>query len=211
MLLHKRHYKAHMKLQLVITYRHEKRKPFRPTASVHHPSCRDGAVYSVHTNTRNANPTPPNVHRPFVTTREKTQRRVRFVGWVDGGPDLEHLLAGMSLLFNPSLMASETFSVINIQAMAVGTPVAAFGTAGMLEYLSPGVNALVLDEAEPRKVATALAELLLDRPRLDALAERGRKDVLSNFRADTAVERWADLYESLMGRGAWAVEPGKTS
>lgn len=121
---------------------------------------------------------------------------MQFLGWVDGA-DLEHLLAGMSLLFNPSL-ASETFSIINIQAMAVGTPVAAFGTAGMLEYLSPNVNALVLDEAEPHKVATALAGLFHDRPRLDALAARGKKDIISNFGADTAVVRWAELYESLV-------------
>lgn len=123
---------------------------------------------------------------------------MHFVGWADGA-DLEHLLAGMSLLFNPSLMSSETFSIINIQAMAVGTPVAAFGTGGMLEYLSPNVNALLLDEAEPHKVATAVAELLLDRPRLDALAERGKADIISSFGADVAVERWAELYESLVG------------
>lgn len=135
---------------------------------------------------------------------------MRFTGWVEGA-DLERLLAGMSILFNPSLAISETFSVINIQAMSVGTPVAAFGTGGMLEYLSPNVNALVLDEAEPSKVAAEVAELLLDRPRLDALAERGKADVLSNFRVDTAVERWAELYESLLGRGRWAGMPGRAS
>jgi len=104
----------------------------------------------------------------------------------------------MSLLFNPSLLPTETFSIVNIQAMAVGTPVAAFGNGGMLEYLSPNVNALVLDDAEPGKVASALAELLLDRPRLDALAEKGKAHILSNFGADAAVERWAELYESLV-------------
>lgn len=133
---------------------------------------------------------------------------MHFTGWVDGA-DLERLLAEMSLLFNPSL-APETFSVINIQAMSAGTPVAAFGTGGMLEYLSANVNALVLDEAEPHKVATAVAELLLDRPRLDALAERGKVEVVSNFRADTAVERWAELYESLLDRGGWAGESGRS-
>lgn len=106
------------------------------------------------------------------------------------------LLGGMSLLLNPSL-AMETFSIINIQAMSVGTPVAAFGIAGMLEYIAPNMNALVLDDAEPRAVAKAVADLLLDRPRLNALAERGMLDVSSNFRTNTAVDRWAELYETL--------------
>ena len=134
----------------------------------------------------------------FAVLRGNTGRRAHFLGWVDG-VDLEHRLAEMSLLFNPSMFSSETFSVVNIQAMAVGTPVAAFGTGGMLEYLSPNVNALVLDDAEPGKVAAALAEVLLDRPRLDAFAERGKAHVLSNFAADVAVKRWAELYESLVG------------
>lgn len=82
----------------------------------------------------------------------------------------------MSLLFNPSL-APETFSIVNIQAMSAGTPVVAFGTGGMLEYLSPNVNALVLDDANPHKVATAVVELLLDRPHLDALAERAKTEM----------------------------------
>lgn len=97
---------------------------------------------------------------------------------------------------NPSL-AMETFSIINIQAMSVGTPVAAFGIAGMLEYIAPNMNALVLDDAEPRAVAKAVADLLLDRPRLNALAERGMLDVSLNFRTNTAVDRWAELYETL--------------
>eukprot|EP00903_Cladosiphon_okamuranus_P005408 g5396.t1 len=89
---------------------------------------------------------------------------------------------------------------LGLASQSVGTPVAAFGTGGMLEYLSPNVNTLVLDEAEPHKVATAVAELLLDGPRLDALAERGIRDVLlSNFQVETAVERWAELYEKLLG------------
>lgn len=120
-----------------------------------------------------------------------------FAGWASEGADLYRLLAGMTLLFNPSLSPSETFSIINIQAMSVGTPVAAFGAAGMLEYLSPNVNALFLDDPGPRDIATAISELLLDRPRLDALAERGRLDVSSSFGADAALNRWADLYETL--------------
>lgn len=143
--------------------------------------------------------------RPHQPKHNKTTnthtRRAYFAGWASEGDDLYRLLAGMSLLFNPSLSPSETFSIINIQAMLAGTPVAAFGAAGMLEYLSPDVNALLLDDPEPRAIATAIAELLLDRPRLDALAARGRLDVALSFGADTALNRWADLYETLARRG----------
>ncbi|CAM9801608.1 unnamed protein product [Ectocarpus sp. 12 AP-2014] len=120
--------------------------------------------------------------------------RMHFAGWVDEGK-LESLLAGMTLLFNPSLSQSETFSVVNIQAMSAGTPVAAFGIGGMLEY----GNLALLDDTDPSAISTAIAGLLLDRPRLEALAERGRAHVSSAFRADVALDRWAELYQSLGG------------
>lgn len=138
-----------------------------------------------------------------AVSSEKNCRRVYFAGWAEG-VDLQRLLAGMSLLFNPSLWPSETFSIINIEAMSVGTPVAAFGIAGMLEYLTPNVNALVLDYAEPRAIAAEIAVLLLNRPRLNALATRGKLDVLSSFGAETALNRWADLYERLARGGGVA-------
>ncbi|CAM9914424.1 unnamed protein product, partial [Scytosiphon promiscuus] len=122
--------------------------------------------------------------------------RVHFTGWAYGA-HLQRLLKGMTLLFNPSLAESETFCIVNIEAMSLGTPVAAFGIGGMLEY----GNFELLDDAEPRAVAATLAELLLDRPRLGALAERGRVEVMSNFQADVALDRWALLYETLVGRG----------
>lgn len=120
------------------------------------------------------------------------------MGWAEGESVQRHL-AGMSLLFNPSLVP-ETFCVSNIEAMAAGTPVAAFGVGGMLEYLSPGANSFVLDDADPRAAAAAIASVLRDRPSLERLAAAGKRDVFTSFRADTALERWADLYETL-GRG----------
>lgn len=102
----------------------------------------------------------------------------------------------MSLLFNPSLVP-ETFSVANIQAMEAGTPIVSFGVGGMLEYLSPGVNALILDDPDPRPVAASIAQLLLDPARLKVFAERGRSHVLRHFRKETALGRWAELYEAL--------------
>lgn len=147
----------------------------------------------------------PRIHRSrgcfffCGTPSQPHHRRVHFVGWAEGDK-LQRYLEGMNLLFNPSL-APETFCVSNIEAMAAGTPVAAFGIGGMLEYLSPGDNSFVLDDADPRAAAVAIASVLRDRPRLERLAAAGKRDVLTSFRADTALERWAELYEAL-GRGA---------
>lgn len=120
---------------------------------------------------------------------------MHFAGWADG-VDLQRLLTEMDILFNPSL-APETFCVANIEAMAAGTPVAAFGVGGMLEYLLPGDNALVLDNPEPRAAATEITKALLDPRGLKTMAENGRRDVSTYFRVDTAVDRWSELYEAL--------------
>lgn len=68
----------------------------------------------------------------------------------------------------------------------------------MLEYLVPDVNALVLDQPnDAGVVGTALAGLISNDLLLERMGARAREDVLENFRAETALGRWAALYEAL--------------
>lgn len=102
----------------------------------------------------------------------------------------------MDLLFNPSL-GHETFSIANIEAMAAGVPVAAYGIGGMLEYLIHDENALVLDNADPRASAADIAALLRNPARRGRLSSRARQQIKAHFGWETSIKRWADLYEAL--------------
>lgn len=103
----------------------------------------------------------------------------------------------MDLLFNPSLAPSETFCIVNIEAMAVGTPVTAFGIGGMLEYLKPGVNALVMNDPHPPAAAAVIVEAIFDCDRMEAFAVRATADVRKHFRADLALQRWTQMLNAL--------------
>lgn len=124
-------------------------------------------------------------------------RHVHFAGWADEGNGVSAWLENIDLLFNPSLTSSETFGIVNIEAMASGTPVAAFGSGGMMEYLVGGVNSLILDDTKPSIAAASIANLLQDTRQLSELRDQARQDVLEKFVAGTSVRRWAELYEAL--------------
>lgn len=121
---------------------------------------------------------------------------MRFTGWASA-EDVPRHVSNMDIFFNPSL-AAETFALVNIEAMAAGTPVACFGVGGMLEYIIPDVNSVVLDRPEPRAAARDIAALLEQPERLAELGSRARESVLENFRAESSVRRWATLYDSLV-------------
>jgi glycosyltransferase involved in cell wall biosynthesis len=79
---------------------------------------------------------------------------VHFAGWVD--KDLPEHLAGIDILVNPSLRSwSETFCIVNIEAMSMQIPLVTFGVGGVAEYVSPPStaieerNALLVDEPTP--------------------------------------------------------------
>lgn len=103
----------------------------------------------------------------------------------------------MNLLFNPSLAPSETFCIVNIEAMSAGTPIAAFGIGGMLEYLKPGINSLVINDPHPPAAAAAIVEAIFACDRMEALAERAKADIRKHFRADLALQRWSQLFNAL--------------
>lgn len=76
-------------------------------------------------------------------------------------------------------------------------------SGGMLEYLVHDTNSLIFNTSDPHAVAMELAELLSDAPRLERVGARARDDVMRYFRAETALDRWAALYEAL-GNGLGA-------
>ncbi len=118
--------------------------------------------------------------------------RVRFLGHRE---DVPHLLAAADLVVLPSLY--EGLPNVVLEAMRFGKPVVA--TA------APGTTELVLDQQTgllvPRRNHVALAQAIrtvLDDPALAArLGAAGRARVETEFRAETMVGRFAELFERL--------------
>jgi glycosyltransferase involved in cell wall biosynthesis len=93
---------------------------------------------------------------PARATLEHDYPRVRFLGFQQG-ETLAQSFAGASVLVFPS--RTDTYGLVMLEALACGTPVAAFPVTGPLDVLVPGVTG-VMDEDLGR---ACLAALQLDR------------------------------------------------
>ena len=109
----------------------------------------------------------------------------------------------------------EPFGIINLEAMACGTPVVASAVGGIPEVVVHGETGLLvpveqMTEApfEPvdadkfaRELAAAINELMRDEPRRRKMAEASRRRVEEQFSWSAIAKKTADLYgEACAGR-----------
>jgi len=102
---------------------------------------------------------------PELELLKRRHPEVRFLG-VLSRPDLARLYSSVDVFVFPS--RTDTFGLVMLEALACGTPVAAFPVQGPLDVVG-GSNVAVLDE-DLRKAA--LAALRIDRAACRAHAER---------------------------------------
>jgi glycosyltransferase involved in cell wall biosynthesis len=94
----------------------------------------------------------------------------------------------------------EPWGLAPLEAMASGTPVVATGMGGSGEYLSDGVNALLVPDRDPDALAAAVTRLR-DDPELRAALRGGGLQTAANYRAGAFFEA---LEQALEQRAAAA-------
>lgn len=83
--------------------------------------------------------------------------KIKFWGYVSNAKKFE-LLAKSHLLINPSV--HEGWGLVNIEANAVGAPVVAYGSAGLVDSVKNGVSGLVLGQNTSQEMAKQARTLL---------------------------------------------------
>lgn len=116
--------------------------------------------------------------------------RIRYVGEL-GHDGKASLVAGARALLYP-VQSAEPFGLVLAEAMACGTPVAAFGRGAANELVEPGVTGGLFDTSE------ALVAGLPDVMALDRTAVRAR--AAARFGADRMVDDYVALYRQLRHR-----------
>ena len=81
-------------------------------------------------------------------------RNITFLGWVSD-ERRQKLLSQAQGLLHPQL---EDAGITQLEAMACGTPVIAYGAGGALEVVQPKVNGLLHEAQTPRSLITALEQ-----------------------------------------------------
>ncbi len=117
-----------------------------------------------------------------------------------------HLTRARALVL-PSMDASETFGLVQLEAMAAGVPVIASDLAtGVREVGEPGRTCLLVPPGETGPLADAMTSLLDDPEFVGKLGAAGRRRFQDRFTREAMLDRLLDWYSSLI-----STYPGEVS
>jgi glycosyltransferase involved in cell wall biosynthesis len=88
----------------------------------------------------------------------------------------------------------EPFGIVMLEAMACAVPVVATRVGGPATVIDPGVTGLLVDPTDTDSFAEALATLICDPGKRQALGRRGRQEVEARFSWGIIVERHLAAY-----------------
>jgi glycosyltransferase involved in cell wall biosynthesis len=98
----------------------------------------------------------------------------------------------------PSIQDNQPNTVL--EAMACGTPVVGFDVGGIPEMIRSGMTGLLAPVGDAMSLGHAISELLQCSDKRTAMASACRNIVMQDYRRETQVRRYADLYESQLRR-----------
>ncbi len=109
--------------------------------------------------------------------------------------DPRHTLARLDVF----VLATHTegLPVSILEAMAFGLPVVATRVGGIPEIVQHGVTGILVPPDDPKALASAIIELLVDRPKAHRMGMRGRSRIARHFHIERMVKEMEDLYHAL--------------
>ena len=157
-------------------------------------------------------PDTPEIAAEMKAAVTEAQRERSGVIWIDKMLSKEEIIAlysGAELFVCPSIY--EPFGIINLEAMACGTPVVASAVGGIPEVVLHGETGLLVPveqmkvapfepvdaEKFARDLASAINEMMRDEPRRRKMAEASRRRVEEQFSWSAIAHRVVDLYREV--------------
>jgi glycosyltransferase involved in cell wall biosynthesis len=122
------------------------------------------------------------------------EKNFRFVGKVK---DIREIIS----LFDVGVVSSvgsETICRVTLEYMSMGKPVVGTSVNGIPEAVKDGVNGLVVEPKNARKLALALLELLQDEQKRKKFGEKSRNIVLDKFTLNVFAQKTEEVYRSLL-------------
>jgi len=110
--------------------------------------------------------------------------------------DLLRAMAEAAVVVVPS--RDEAFGLVNIEAMAMGTPVVASRVGGIPEIVRDGVDGLLFEPGNAEELAERLMRLLKDEELRADMGRNARQRFLAEFESSRVVKRQADWLEGLV-------------
>lgn len=145
-------------------------------------------------------PDTPEIEREFRERYEELSRVRAGVHWVPQmlpRPEVIQLLTHAAAFVCPSVY--EPLGIVNLEAMACGTPVVASRVGGVPEVVEDGVTGVLVpvDDVFEQGLARALDSVLGDPEAARRMGEAGRERAVGVFGWDAVARRTAALYEEI--------------
>jgi len=118
---------------------------------------------------------------------------VDMVGHVDSGRCAELISRARAVLV-PSAW-EETFGLVAVEAMAVGTPPIAAGHGSFVELISPGVDGALFRPGDPGALALAIADAEAHPEQYETYGDQARKTYEQRFDPDQSLKHLLEIYD----------------
>lgn len=130
---------------------------------------------------------------------------VTFAGYLQRA-QVPRFLASARAVLLPSQW-EETFGLVAVEAMAVGTAPIASGHGSFPELITPGVDGALFPQADTGALVDLLASVDDDPQRWDGYGQAGRRTYLTRFTPQANVDRLIDIYEFAVKYPAGSANP----
>jgi phosphatidyl-myo-inositol alpha-mannosyltransferase len=134
--------------------------------------------------------------RAHLQTAYADDRRIQWLGRVTDGDKIGHLRAASTVCV-PSVHG-ESFGIVLLEAMAVGTPVVASDLPGYRALVADGTAALLVPPGDHVALAAALQCVLDDPAGTDLMRARGIVQARS-LSLDSLTRRYTAIYDAVVG------------
>jgi glycosyltransferase involved in cell wall biosynthesis len=110
--------------------------------------------------------------------------------------DMEKIYAALDVFVLPS--RQEGFGRVNIEAMAMETPVVAFDAEGIREVITDGETGLVVTGGDVGGLAAAVIRVLKSKDLARKLGEQGRISVIQRFSIQSHATTMESVYRDIL-------------
>jgi glycosyltransferase involved in cell wall biosynthesis len=126
-----------------------------------------------------------------VRDAERGLQNLRYLGWLDQDA-MRHELASVRLAIVPSLW-KEPAGLTALEAMAAGTPLIAYDSGGLAEYVSDAAAGIVVDPSVS-SLEAAVKSVYDDRSRWETLSSSAREAVQRSHTRSRYLDRLEKVY-----------------